>query len=84
MIRTTRPYGWTHALTLPQAVIRLAGDGVDVWTAVAVAGTFLLGFRLAHGTVELGSLADDVAVPITPRRSLSWRSKRGATPTPTS
>lgn len=47
------PYGWTHALTMPQAVLSLAGAGVNERTALAVAGTFALGFRLAHGTVEL-------------------------------
>lgn len=47
------PYGWTHALTMPQAVLSLAGRGVSARTALAVAGTFALGFRLAHGTVEL-------------------------------
>lgn len=49
------PYGWTHALTMPQAVMSLAGSGVTPRTALAVAGTFALGFRLAHGTVELPS-----------------------------
>ena len=47
------PYGWTHALTMPQAVFALAGVGVSERTALAVAATFALGFRLAHGTVEL-------------------------------
>ena len=47
------PYGWTHALTMPQAVLSLAGVGVLPRTALAVAATFSLGFRLAHGTVEL-------------------------------
>ena len=47
------PYGWTHALTMPQAVMALAGAGVLPRTALAVAGTFTVGFRAAHGTVEL-------------------------------
>jgi hypothetical protein len=47
------PYGWTHALTMPQAVMSLAGAGVTPRTALAVAGTFTLGFRAAHGTVSL-------------------------------
>ncbi len=51
--QTQAPYGWTHALTMPQAVLCLAGSGVQHRTALAVAGTFALGFRLAHGTVEL-------------------------------
>jgi hypothetical protein len=47
------PYGWTHAMTMPQAVVSLAGAGVRSRTALAVAGTFALGFRVAHGTVDL-------------------------------
>jgi hypothetical protein len=53
---TQAPYGWSHALTMPQAVMSLAGDGVEVRTAVAVAATFLAGFRAAHGLTPLGSL----------------------------
>jgi hypothetical protein len=45
------PYGWTHSLTMPQAVMSLAGAGVRPRTALAVAGTFMVGFRAAHGTV---------------------------------
>lgn len=47
------PYGWTHALTMPQAVMSAAGAGVTPRTALAVAGTFMVGFRAAHGTVDL-------------------------------
>ncbi len=54
-------------MTLPQTVMRLAGDGIDPRTAVAVAGTFLLGFRLAHGTVPLGTLTDESTPPVEPR-----------------
>jgi hypothetical protein len=51
--RSQAPYGWTHALTMPQGVMALAGAGVTPRTALAVAGTFIVGFRAAHGTVEL-------------------------------
>jgi hypothetical protein len=47
------PYGWSHALTMPQAVMSLAGGGVRPRTALAVAATFLTGFRAAHGTAQL-------------------------------
>lgn len=47
------PYGWSHALTMPQGVMALAGSAVPARTAVAVAGTYVLGFRAAHGTVDL-------------------------------
>ena len=61
------PYGWTHALTMPQAVLSLAGVGVSPRTALAVAGTFALGFRLALGTVELPRVIEPpVTVASTP------------------
>lgn len=43
------PYGWSHALTMPQGVLSLAGAGVRARTALAVASTFTLGFRVAFG-----------------------------------
>ena len=58
---TQAPYGWSHCLTMAQAVMSLAGDAVPAATAIAVAGTFVVGFRVAHGLVPLGSLADDAA-----------------------
>jgi hypothetical protein len=40
------PYGWTHALTMPQAVLGLGRSGVlDPRTTLAVAGTYVVGFR---------------------------------------
>jgi hypothetical protein len=47
------PYGWSHCLTMPQAVMDLAGDGTDPRVAVAVAGTYVVGFRAALGTGHL-------------------------------
>ena len=55
------PYGWSHCLTMPQAVMSLAGRGVDSRTAVAVAATFVVGFRAAHGLRPLGPLDDAAA-----------------------
>lgn len=52
------PYGWTHALTMPQGVMALAGAGVHPRTALAVAGTFTVGFRAAHATVHLPELLE--------------------------
>jgi hypothetical protein len=43
------PYGWSHCLTMPQAVIALAGHGSEPRTAVAVAATHVVGFRAALG-----------------------------------
>jgi len=63
--QTQAPYGWTHALTMPQAALSLAGAGVSERTALAVAATFALGFRLAHGTVELPPVIGPTASVVT-------------------
>jgi len=48
------PYGWTHCLTLPQAVLTLARVARDPRAAIRVAATHVLGFRaiLSSGPVE--------------------------------
>ncbi len=60
------PYGWSHCLTMPQAVSALAG-AVDPKVAVAVAATHVVGFRSALGLRPLdpawqphGLVLDDV------------------------
>lgn len=58
------PYGWTHALTMPQAVLSLVAAGVRARAALAVAATFSLGFRLAHGIVELPPVIEPVVCDI--------------------
>lgn len=52
------PYGWSHALTMPQGVMAMAGAGVPPRTALAVAATFLVGFRAAHGTMPVPAVID--------------------------
>ena len=47
------PYGWTHCLTMPQAVLVAAGAGADPALAIAVAATYVLGFRSTQGRVRL-------------------------------
>jgi hypothetical protein len=47
------PYGWTHCLTMPQAVLRGVDFGADPDVAVAVAGLYVLGFRATQGRVTL-------------------------------
>ena len=47
------PYGWSHCLTMPQAVLGLAGRGTTPRTAVAVAATHVVGFRAALGSRAL-------------------------------
>lgn len=51
-------YGWSHCLTMPQAMLALAGRGVGERAAVALAATHLTGFRYALGRVEIGDLSD--------------------------
>jgi hypothetical protein len=47
------PYGWSHCLTMPQAVMGIAGDGADPRVAAAVASTHVVGFRAALGQRSL-------------------------------
>jgi hypothetical protein len=49
------PYGWTHCLTLPQAVLGTADAAPDPVTALLVAGTYVVGFRSAMGRRPLTS-----------------------------
>lgn len=47
------PYGWSHCLTMPQAVLGVAHHCGDPSIALAVAATYLAGFRtLADGPVD--------------------------------
>jgi hypothetical protein len=65
---TAAPYGWTHCLTLPQAVTALA-DVVDADRALRVAATEVLGFRAALGDRAVpaaGFLAGGGDVPVDP------------------
>ena len=57
------PYGWTHCLTLPQAVLGIAGACREPRAALAVAATFVVGFRAAFGVASLGHDADVEAPP---------------------
>jgi len=46
------PYGWTHALTIPQS---LTAIDLDAGMAVSVAASQLVGIRASLGAVDLGS-----------------------------
>jgi len=48
------PYGWSHCLTMPQAVLGIAQETSDPSEAVAVAATYVLGFRstLSSGPID--------------------------------
>jgi hypothetical protein len=56
------PYGWSHCLTLPQAVLANADTARDPAALVAVAATHVLGFRATVSTVAL----EPGAVPARP------------------
>lgn len=66
------PYGWSHCLTLPQAVLANADVARDPGALVAVAATHVLGFRATLGKVALDTdkplpaFADAPAEQITP------------------
>ncbi len=47
------PYGWTHCLTMPQAVLVAAEHGASPDIAIAVAATYVLGFRSTQGRARL-------------------------------
>lgn len=57
------PYGWSHALTMPQAVMALAGAGVSPRVSLAVAATFLVGFRAAFAVVDLPDVMQPGSAP---------------------
>jgi hypothetical protein len=49
------PYGWSHCLTMAQAALAVAPRTADPQRAVAVAATYVLGFRatLSNTTIDL-------------------------------
>jgi hypothetical protein len=47
------PYGWSHTLTMPQAALGIAHACRDPRAAIAVAATYVLGFRATLGRVPL-------------------------------
>jgi hypothetical protein len=47
------PYGWSHCLTLPQAALGVAPAATDPADAIAVAATYVLGFRATLGRETL-------------------------------
>jgi hypothetical protein len=50
---THAPYGWTHCLTLPQAILSLEDVASDVTRVIRIAATYSLGFRATLGSVRL-------------------------------
>jgi hypothetical protein len=50
------PYGWSHCLTMPQAVLAVAPRTADPRRAIGIAATYVLGFRstLSSTPLDLG------------------------------
>jgi hypothetical protein len=51
------PYGWSHAITMPQGVLACVDEADDCAMAVRVAATHALGFRATMGKARLVYLA---------------------------
>lgn len=60
------PYGWSHALTMPQAALAVATAAPDPRQAVATAATYLVGFRstLGRAPIELSWSPEPVPAPL--------------------
>jgi hypothetical protein len=64
------PYGWSHCLTMPLAALGIAGATPDPGLALAVAATYVVGFRAALAGRELEPAAPTrVDLP----RAEAWR-----------
>jgi hypothetical protein len=59
-------YGWSHCLTMPQAVLGIARWCADPTTAIAVAATYVAGFRaaLAVRPLEARWVPDDPGISV--------------------
>jgi hypothetical protein len=68
------PYGWSHCLTMPQAVLGLTGCFTEPSDALAVAATYVVGFRAALAQRPL-----EPAVPIDPGVTLAEAIAAGPT-----
>jgi hypothetical protein len=60
------PYGWSHCLTMPQAVLGVADTVADPGTALAIAATYVVGFRarLASYALEPTFAGEDPSLGI--------------------
>ncbi len=61
------PYGWTHCLTMPQAMLNMAHRLPDPRRAVAVAATYVCGFRATLSTTAIDPAwePEPVELPLT-------------------
>ena len=75
---THAPYGWAIASSMPQGVLGIADCCADPRDAIAVAATYVLGFRATQGTVALDPewLPERPRRPTRPPRSEDRRAKQ--------
>lgn len=64
------PYGWTHCLTMPQAVCRLTKHSSDPTRLVAIAATHVVGFRAAFALRALPTEFEPDVPPVEWREAL--------------
>jgi hypothetical protein len=64
--RANAPYGWTHCLTLPQALLQNADAASDHRALIAVAATEVLAFRATEGSMDIDDhrtfAADEIGI----------------------
>lgn len=60
---THAPYGWSHALTMSQAAIGIAGSCADPTRALAAAATYVFGFRASLAVMPLADRFDPPSTP---------------------
>ncbi len=76
------PYGWSHCLTMPQAALSIARTSGNPTVAIAVAGTYVLGFRATLGSADVDphfvpepsstALAELTQTPPSDAAALAW------------
>ncbi|MEM7337035.1 MAG: hypothetical protein AAF467_00230 [Actinomycetota bacterium] len=66
------PYGWSHTLTLPQALLGLAGSSAAPDRLLAMAATHVVAFRASHSSASLPEELPDFG-PAPDRTTLATR-----------
>jgi hypothetical protein len=63
---TYAPYGWTHCFTLPQAVTNVIPTLPDAGVGLAIAATYVAGFRAAESArdIDLSLVPEPVALDV--------------------
>jgi len=67
---TFAPYGWTHCLTLPQAIVELYPWLADDRRAAAIAATYVVAFRAGESQTDVDLQWVPERVPANPVESL--------------